>query len=166
MTGQVIRDGAAVRGQCALKSFFLKGAFLCRRLFWQRAVRKCLPLERLFLLCMAEGVQDVRKGTPDRREGRVPGRDTAGKEHTAFPDGLQQLHLGRIVGVEAEDVRGEDHGVLIAVIRFGDDAVQLAGIDEIQAFGVDRVLFHIDVQTEGAAGKVQDLHLVMPVMLD
>jgi hypothetical protein len=47
-----------------------------------------------------------------------------------------------------------------------NDTVQFAGIDKTEALGTHRKLFHIDFQPEIAAGKIQDLYLVVPVMFD
>ena len=48
----------------------------------------------------------------------------------------------------------------------GDDAVELSGIDEVEAFGADPKLLHVDLQTELSAGKIQDLDLIVPVVFD
>ena len=71
------------------------------------------------------------------------------------------------MGVKAQDGGREDDGVFpVAVRGLGNNAVQLAGVDEPERFRADGEGFHVDFQPEFPAGKIQDLHFVMPVVLD
>ena len=111
-------------------------------------------------------MQDIHEGALQCTESRMLRCQAAWKAHPPLFDGLDQLHLGRVTGIKTQGIRRKDHGIFIAACGFRDDAVQFPGIDEVEAFGMDRKLFHIDVQTESTAGKVEDFRLVMPVMLD
>ena len=48
--------------------------------------------------------------------------------------------------------------------RLGMDGVQLSCVDKIETFLLYFVSLHIDVQLEFSLHKIQDFHLVMPVV--
>lgn len=115
----------------------------------------------------AEGLHDLCKCGVNGGKCGVVGKKEAGEAYLPVLHGLDQLHLRGVVGVKAEDAGGKDDGILPeAAGLLGDDAVELAGVDEVQAFGADGKLLHVDLQAELPAGKIQDLDLVVPVVLD
>ena len=74
------------------------------------------------------------------------GKEKAGKAYLSVLHRLEQLHLRVVIGIKAQDAGGKDDGFLTqAAGLFCNDAVEFSGIDEIQAFGTDRKLLHVDL---------------------
>ncbi len=133
----------------------------------RQIVRNQRAVGNRILRHLPEGVHDVQKGFLERGKCGVFGRDIARKEQLSVLDRLYQMNLCLVIRIETEDAGGEDHGVLpVTVGGFRDDTVQLAGIDEVEAFRVRGKGVHIDFETKFSAGKIQNLRFFMPVMFD
>lgn len=116
---------------------------------------------------LAEGAHDIQKGVSQRQKRGMLRLDTARKEQLPVLNRLYQMNLRLVIGVEAQDAGGEDYGVLpMAGCSFRDDAVQFAGVDEVETFRSDRKRLHIDFQPKFSAGKIQNFRLIMPMMFD
>ena len=62
-----------------------------------------------------------------------------------IPQGINQVHLSRVISFKTENSRLEYNGMLLMItFGFTDDSMKLPWIDKINTFFLDFVRFHVD----------------------